>query len=1159
VDGIADAVMPLPLSRRAILILLNLIAISTASAFAQTTPPRPAVSLQRFPSISGIPVDVDGDGRPDLIGQSLSGLVVARGNGDGTFGQPRTLNRQTYPLAVADFNGDTYADIVTAEIAILPGRGDGTFGAARTIASGVELNRELITPRVIAADLNADGRRDLVIADRGVIVVYPGNGDLTFDPRIELPPAGDGAREIFASDVNHDGRLDIVASTFGGTIEVFLNTGGFIFAVNSTPAPFDQQDVIATDLNGDNAPDLIVAASSWGLEFTEGRILVMLGHGDGTFGAPATYETGVRGAVVLAAGDFNADGRPDVATGNRSWRYLDTPCTGAVYWDSVTIFPGLGTGSLGLPATFRLGSSNSFDEPYRNTISALWPADMNGDGRTDLVTAPAAVLLSRAATANRPPQVTAGPDQTQESGNEIRFDPLASDADFDWLDFQWQDDAGRWNLAYPHFCASADPGQYTVTVDDRRGGTASDSFVVYPLNPEGTFLQLAGITNTVGTQSPYTVHWSATGLTGATSLRLLSSSNDGQSFSPVSGCTALPITATECVWTSPGPVTSTARLRIEALNASGAVLYFDPSERFSIVNAPSISLPIGWAAADIGAVGARGYSTADGTTFTVRGSGADIWNTADEFHWAFTHVTGDASIVARVTSVQNVNAWTKAGVMIREGLFTSAAGARHASMFVTPSTVKGTAFQRRVTAGGSSISTAGPAATAPVWVKLSRTGNTITAYTRPDGALQWTQVGSQTYGDLPQTLQMGVAVSSHVDGTLATATFDHVEVQLDPIAPPEWSEEDIGNVSAEGSAAFPGGSGTVTGSGADIWGTADEFHWMFRRASGDFSIQTFVESVQNVNVWTKAGLMIRASSAAGAQHASLFATPSAAKGIAFQTRLATNGSSVQVAQAFVAPSVWLRLTRRGSVIRAYFRKAQTDPWQNLGSVTLDGLPSTVEVGFAVSSHVDGTLATAAFQSLDVERILQWTTTRIGPGESDSFVDGTFFSVNNTGADVWGTSDAFTYVWTRWSGDGAITARLNTLDRAHDWTKGGVMFRESLAADSKHAFALASAMRGLALQYRSSSGGSSAGAGTMSGAAPVWIKLAREGDNFTMYVLNGQSGWETVGRVVIAMPADIYVGLAVTSHNTGADAWGLFDDVSVRPYAFGGPGPVPTGQ
>jgi hypothetical protein len=82
---------------------------------------------------------------------------------------------------------------------------------------------------------------------------------------------------------------------------------------------------------------------------------------------------------------------------------------------------------------------------------------------------------------------------------------------------------------------------------------------------------------------------------------------------------------------------------------------------------------------------------------------------------------------------------------------------------------------------------------------------------------------------------------------------------------------------------------------------------------------------------------------------------------------------------------------------------------------------------------------------------------------------------------------------------------------------------------------------------------------MSGAAPVWIKLAREGDNFTMYVLNGQSGWETVGRVVIAMPADIYVGLAVTSHNTGADAWGLFDDVSVRPYAFGGPGPVPTGQ
>ena len=62
--------------------------------------------------MGGIPVDVDGDGRPDLVAHSVEGLVVAHGNGDGTFGQPRALNRPATPLAVADFNGDTFADLL---------------------------------------------------------------------------------------------------------------------------------------------------------------------------------------------------------------------------------------------------------------------------------------------------------------------------------------------------------------------------------------------------------------------------------------------------------------------------------------------------------------------------------------------------------------------------------------------------------------------------------------------------------------------------------------------------------------------------------------------------------------------------------------------------------------------------------------------------------------------------------------------------------------------------------------------------------------------------------------------------------------------------------------------------------------------------------------
>jgi len=121
--------------------------------------------------------------------------------------------------------------------------------------------------------------------------------------------------------------------------------------------------------------------------------------------------------------------------------------------------------------------------------------------------------------------------------------------------------------------------------------------------------------------------------------------------------------------------------------------------------------------------------------------------------------------------VQNVNAWTKAGVMMRDGL---AADAAHAFMIQTPTTTKGTSFQRRVTAGGTSTSTTGPAVAPPYWVRLARSGNTFTAAVSPNGTT-WTVVGSDTI-PMGSTIEVGLAVASHVAGSLATATFDNVSV-----------------------------------------------------------------------------------------------------------------------------------------------------------------------------------------------------------------------------------------------------------------------------------------------------------------------------------------------------------------------------------------------
>jgi phosphatidylserine/phosphatidylglycerophosphate/cardiolipin synthase-like enzyme len=180
------------------------------------------------------------------------------------------------------------------------------------------------------------------------------------------------------------------------------------------------------------------------------------------------------------------------------------------------------------------------------------------------------------------------------------------------------------------------------------------------------------------------------------------------------------------------------------------------------------ALPAGWNAADVGATGATGSSTYSNGMFTVTGGGADVWGTADGFHYAYRTLSGDGSIVARVTSIQNTSSWAKAGVMIRSSLSASSSYA-----FMLMSAGKGAAFQRRTASGGSAVSTAGSFSTAPRWLKLTRSGATVTAYESADGQ-SWTKVGSDSLS-LGKTIYLGLAVSSHVSGVLCSATFTSVQ------------------------------------------------------------------------------------------------------------------------------------------------------------------------------------------------------------------------------------------------------------------------------------------------------------------------------------------------------------------------------------------------
>src|SRR4051812_15912706 len=182
------------------------------------------------------------------------------------------------------------------------------------------------------------------------------------------------------------------------------------------------------------------------------------------------------------------------------------------------------------------------------------------------------------------------------------------------------------------------------------------------------------------------------------------------------------------------------------------------------------SLPSPWSNADIGAPALSGSATETAGTFTVDAGGADIWGTADQFHFVYQQIAGDVQLVVRVQNVTNQHAWSKAGVMIRASL---AADAPHGLALV--SAAKGVHFQRRTAAGAISASTTGSStATPPAWVRIVRIGNKVTASWSADGAT-WKTIGSDTIA-LGTSAYVGLAVTSHNTAARTTATLSDAAV-----------------------------------------------------------------------------------------------------------------------------------------------------------------------------------------------------------------------------------------------------------------------------------------------------------------------------------------------------------------------------------------------
>ncbi|XEC95851.1 LamG-like jellyroll fold domain-containing protein [Paenibacillus tarimensis] len=194
------------------------------------------------------------------------------------------------------------------------------------------------------------------------------------------------------------------------------------------------------------------------------------------------------------------------------------------------------------------------------------------------------------------------------------------------------------------------------------------------------------------------------------------------------------------------------------------------SEVASVMNGDMLPGNLFTANQDIGTVGNTGSSSYNGSQYVVEGSGTDIWGTSDQFQYDYVHMTGDQTITVRVNSLTNTNAWAKAGLMFRESLSPDAK-----NVFVAMTPGNGATFQYRSSTGGTTSNVVSSGKTAPYWLKLVRSGSLFTGYTSPDGT-NWTLLGSTAF-TMSSTAYIGLAVTSHDNTKLSTASFDNVTIQ----------------------------------------------------------------------------------------------------------------------------------------------------------------------------------------------------------------------------------------------------------------------------------------------------------------------------------------------------------------------------------------------
>lgn len=318
-------------------------------------------------SNTGVEVaDLNLDGKMDIAFSGSAGVVsFFSGNGDGTFSARRAFGTGSIPNSIlsADVNGDGKLDLATSN------QNGANFSVLTNTFSASCVSPSFATPTNFTAgigslnnavgDVNLDGKPDVIIANAAGnnFSVLLNNGMGGFSTTV-LSTLGFAPDSISMADFNKDGKPDLaITNRFSDSLSILLGngTGLFTLSVSVPVGGINPSALTVADFNLDSNPDVVTANVNGG-----GSISIFLGNGTNV-NTPTVINVGSSPAVV--AGDFNKDGKPDIAVSVGS---LNT----------INIFLGNGMGGFSSPITFSSGGVLPFLQEV---------ADFNGDGNQDLL------------------------------------------------------------------------------------------------------------------------------------------------------------------------------------------------------------------------------------------------------------------------------------------------------------------------------------------------------------------------------------------------------------------------------------------------------------------------------------------------------------------------------------------------------------------------------------------------------------------------------------------------------------------------------------------------------------------------------------------------------------------------------------------------------